>query len=447
VYFYLLRTIHSFANFPFENLGMKLAETRGTFLCCAPCFGSCGRSKFTLYIFTDTLAQRAVRGPFSVMRLPKPFFGAILPQLQHVFDTAGSTDYHAPGSAIIKSLNLTLTPLYEFPNTNVTGLSALMSIEEPNVEKEEVLVTLPLAIGNVPTARYNADELQATDAAGRLPLRYVDNDTTNERVWMAQRSTQGNVGISFIAYPRNVTRDTPDGPRVDLRRDGGGLNGAGMSFLPSLAEPDQIVKMRVAWDLGNATTNTQGVWTWGDGLVVQREGPASDLVNSFYAVGPVKSYTSEETPGYGMYWFDEPSRFNTTKLAKDVEELFLSMMPFFDDFGASYRVFIRHAYSYGGTATRWSFLVEWSENSHFNPLDLFMLTSHEMVHNWPHIDGKFGDPEWSEAWYIEGLRLFKMCFRLLTAYPVQVSLTITRPSSRSGSISYQLPTSSPMLTR
>jgi hypothetical protein len=35
--------------------------------------------------------------------------------------------------------------------------------------------------------------------------------------------------LTFIVYPRNVTPETRPGPRVDLIRDQGGLNGAGVT--------------------------------------------------------------------------------------------------------------------------------------------------------------------------------------------------------------------------
>jgi hypothetical protein len=306
----------------------------------------------------------------------------------------------------VPSLNLTLTPLFDADTGHVAAISAAMSVQSPELRDGATLVTLALVIGNVPTSRYDGDALQARDDHGPLPLVQRDDDSTRERAWYLARETAGDVVLTFVAYPRNVTAETPPGPRVDLIRDQGGLNGGGATFIPTYARPDAVFDLRVEWNLIGAPAGTSGVWSFGEAPVATRRAPAGELSDSFYAVGPLKHYTSAYTPGYGMYWMGTPHLFDITAVAMGVEQLFNHMSSFFEDPGVSYRIFFRRtARGWGGTATSWSFMLEWSDAmiDFPNPLEsLLFLISHEMVHNWPTLQQSKDDSEEGEAWYTEG---------------------------------------------
>ena len=67
---------------------------------------------------------------------------------------------------------------------------------------------------------------------------------------------------------RKVDENTAPGARVDLRRDQGGLQGAGKTFIPlPLWAEDPSVECRVSvqWDISRVSNTTRTIWTFGEG--------------------------------------------------------------------------------------------------------------------------------------------------------------------------------------
>lgn len=275
-----------------------------------------------------------------------------------------------------------------------------MTIEAPKIAAGATLVKMPVIVVSIPTARYDGDALKARDDAGDLPLTIKDEPptpTSTDRRWLASRATQGDVVLTFRAPPRQITLTTRNGPLFDLRANGGGMTGAGITFIPI---PDTTYPYRVSlkWDLSGVAPGSRGVWSLGEGDV-EATIPATTLAFSFYAAGPLHSYPAQPTPDFGMYWLIQPT-FDTEQLAHGIQQLYGYMSKFFQDEGQPYRVFIRKNFNRGGggTALARSFTFGWNEASAPTLDSLQSLLAHEMTHNWPAMEGEHGDT----AWYSEG---------------------------------------------
>jgi hypothetical protein len=279
-------------------------------------------------------------------------------------------------------------------------LDGRMTIESPNVAAGETLVKMPVVVVSIPTARYDGDALKARDAAGELPLTIKDEPptpTSTDRRWLVTRATQGDVVITFRAPPREITPTTRNGPLFDLRANGGGMIGAGITFIP-IPDTTFPYQFKLKWDLSEVAPGSRGVWSLGDGDV-ETTVPASTVAFSFYAAGPLHSFPAQPAGDFGMYWLIQPT-FDTDELARGIQHLYGYMSKFFRDEGQPYRVFIRKNFNHGngGTALARSFTFGWDEQQAPTLESLQSLLAHEMTHNWPAMQGDHGDT----AWYSEG---------------------------------------------
>ena len=230
-------------------------------------------------------------------------------------------DIHIMSASQYPSLSLDLTPIFDSSH-NATALSICMTIGEPALDTDDVLLTLPLQLANVPSQRYDDIALQASDDSGPLSLHICDSsDSDPQRYWLVRRPTHGDVTIQYRALPRPVDEKTPIGPRVDLRNEHGGLQGSGLTVIPippSSASKERLYTLSVQWDLGTAPEGTRAVWTFGEGPEpVKRIGPASLLANCIYAVGPIKSYPAaaggkRDRNDYTFYWSSRASPNQTS---------------------------------------------------------------------------------------------------------------------------------------
>ncbi len=299
-------------------------------------------------------------------------------------------------------LELTLAP--HLADGRVDYVAGRLKLEAPNVATGVTLLRMPLIIVSIPTARYDGDGLVARDDAGALELNQQDEQPTptgTYRRWLARRATVGDVEVTFKAPPRVVTATTRTGPLFDLRAEGAGLFGAGISFLP-LPDGEQPYRLHLKWDLSQMPPGSRAVTSLGDGDI-ETMVPASRLAFNFYAAGPLKRYPVTGSRDFGLYWLTDPP-FDTAQVAKGIRGLYDSMARFFRDEGKPYRVFIRHNphRDGGGTALPQSFMFGWNEATAPTATNLQSLLAHEMTHNWPAMQGEHGDT----AWYSEGAAEF-----------------------------------------
>lgn len=332
-----------------------------------------------------------------------PMYRALLTVTQLALTTLQSwypDDTHRSHS--VSAFNITLKPTLPLDTNQAAWIDAIVMLESPGLVASATLLTMELLIANVPTNRYDGDALIASDAQGHLPLVIHDQAENGPRDWVVARATQGDVSVSFRAFPREVNLTTPVGPRIDLRVDQGGVHGTGMSFIPVPPGEAKLYNLNVVWDLSHAPCDTKIVWTYGEGSFVNRKGPVSSITNALYTVGPLNSITSPDSPNFGLYWFGTPP-FNTTDLGSTLQSLFSQMAPFFhDSVDSIYRIVIRKSLrGFGGTAFERSFILEYDEAimRTLDNEDLFHLVAHEMVHNWPLLESA---QENAGAWYSEG---------------------------------------------
>ena len=164
------------------------------------------------------------------------------------------------------------------------------------------------------------------------------------------------------------------------------------------------------------------MWTFGDGSITRsRLATVDELIHTYLAVGPLQGTRPAANDGisdeYGTYWFGElpPTLLSLEATSKDYFQK-LSVL-YQDPLSAtnSYRIFIRRAdpaSSFGGEAFLRSYCLEWSTRGIVSetPLSVFMVISHEMIHNWALLksaaDGPSGNDGRGTAWYNEGVGEF-----------------------------------------
>jgi len=83
------------------------------------------------------------------------------------------------------------------------------------------------------------------------------------------------------------------------------------------------------------------------------------------------------------------------------------MASFFGDNELSYRIVIRFnpVRGFGGTAFTRSFILEYDAIIEVEDGEMLSTLAHEMVHNWPRMEGGSGaHAEGESAWFSEGVR-------------------------------------------
>jgi predicted metalloprotease with PDZ domain len=123
--------------------------------------------------------------------------------------------------------------------------------------------------------------------------------------------------------------------------------------------------------------------------------PAEMLNETYFYAGPVKSYPPAGSDTFAMYWLTEPP-FDAAQAATMIKRLYDYTAAFFHDEGGSYRVFIRKQpyKGSGGTALYRSFMFGYGTAKTPTVDDIEGLIAHEMVHNWPQLDGDHADTSW-----------------------------------------------------
>jgi predicted metalloprotease with PDZ domain len=242
-----------------------------------------------------------------------------------------------------------------------------------------------------------------------LPLTIVDEAPTPVvayRHWTTGRATSGDVVVTYRAIPHVITFETRSTPDFDLRAEAGGISGAGLMLL---ALPDKAMSAESAddktrynislhWDLTDMPAAARGVWSTGEGDV-NLIGTPETIADTFYMAGPVKSIPEEGKAKFGFYWLSQP-HFDVITVAKNVKQYYDFAAKFFHEPDSDFRVFLRKnpSHAHSGTALNHSFMMGWNDYKRDTPQSLHALLAHEVTHNWPHLQGDYGDV----TWYDEG---------------------------------------------
>lgn len=307
---------------------------------------------------------------------------------------------NAQADEVPPSLGVTLAPQWD--GTKVTVLEVSMVIAAPELAEGEALLRMPLLLVGTPTAALAAEAIAARDDLGELALTGHDEDPDTSGVYrryLVSRATSGDVTASYAAPPREVDAQTRGGPLFDMRRQEGGLIGAGVYFfaVPPGNAPWTIT---LDWDLSAMPEGARGVWSLGEGRQ-QTVAPASMLNFSYYAAGLLNSEPEDGVGSFSIYWFEDPP-FDVNALARQTRALYDYMARFFDDEGAPFRIFIRYNVhpGGGGTALARSFMVGYDPQGETTAGGMQQLLAHEMAHNWPRLSG---GAHALTAWYTEGM--------------------------------------------
>ncbi|KAK0759502.1 LOW QUALITY PROTEIN: hypothetical protein N5P37_007690 [Trichoderma harzianum] len=361
-----------------------------------------------------------------------PISRALLSQIMILSVTAVAIAQQTAIASI--NIGVTLTPLFTGPQGSASALNVNQVIWGQPFQQDQDIFELFINTVSIDIGYVSDAGVLFSDAEGEL-------QSVSRRLAQSQpgsgkgRPTVGNISVVYTALPRRVSKETKNGPALDLRVDQGGLIGSGMAFLGAPPkEPEVTTLTTLRWDLSKSPKGTLAAWPMGDG-----EGPfeiatksllgiASGVQEAYFAVGPLHRMTSpdnymhtNETNVFNMYWFGTPT-FDPLPLGTRLQKLFREMSAFFRDKGNSYRIFLRHNPFRGsltGTALRRSFMYGYDESERDCPpslQDREAVLAHEMVHNWVLLTRE----SVADNWYHEGLAeyyqvLLRFRFGLLSA--------------------------------
>lgn len=310
---------------------------------------------------------------------------------------------HAQGAP--PSLDLTLRP--HASAGAVDTVDVVLKLQAPDAKPGESFLRLPMVFASVETARYEAADIQVTDAKGAVLLVQKDDavDASNFmyfRRWQVGRATEGDVTVRYKAPARAFRPKLGSGPPFDLRPEAGGVNGAGVTFL-ALPDNQKPYSLRLGWDLAGMPAGSRGAQSLGEGEL-QMTGPVELLANTFYMAGPINSYPAESGGPFAIYWLGTPP-FDVQAVASWTEKARTAIATFFGEPDKPYRVFFRkNPYpGTGGAGLINSFMSGFSDDPPPTVEGMRHHLAHEIVHNWP---GSLSGPNGMVSWYGEGLAEF-----------------------------------------
>ncbi|KAK6390934.1 hypothetical protein LTR65_005244 [Meristemomyces frigidus] len=313
----------------------------------------------------------------------------------------------------VRSMHLDLTPVFDSTSHEAEALNIRLSLEAPCISANSTLVELQLSYGNVPSQRYDGESLEALDDNGRLDLTIWDDERQSIRRWLPQRETEGDVVLAMRALPRHVDINTPIGPRSDLRKQHGGLLGAGMLMLPSPPTPDEVYDITVTWNSTGAPPETQIASSLGEGVITKVRSTLQAIQLSVFAVGPLRRFPADisESPDFAILYFDPDPPFDIPDLASFIQALFANMSAFFrNKVQQPYRIFLRSSpRAVGGAGFLDSFMLEYHHDQTVTQTETKELLTHEVVHNWPLMECTAGHRAVVGAdcgWYSEGIATY-----------------------------------------
>ena len=153
----------------------------------------------------------------------------------------------------------------QVPGMNVAAHVPVMSLD----------VMIPGQPGPQPVT-----DVSLSDAQGTVPLT---SRTHGKQEWTAGRAVKGDAVIHYCLPLQNVT-PISGGPPTNLRIDGDGFSGIGLSLI---MQPNVSSSYAVAidWDLSAMGPGAEGVSSFGDGNVRLGAGPMSRLEQTVFMAG------------------------------------------------------------------------------------------------------------------------------------------------------------------
>ncbi|KAK1749689.1 protein lap1 [Echria macrotheca] len=285
-------------------------------------------------------------------------------------------------------LLVSLTPIFFSSGAStpeVTALRVVLTLTgTPSLDPMLYYLVNDGAIKTIPYGN-----LSASDSTGPFPLTsYLDTNSSNAvRYWSATRQPVGDVVIRFLATPP-AALGVGNGPRIDLRRDQGGVVGLGQGFIPRPAVDDEW-NITVRWEgLDKFPWGMRAVSSLGEGAETTIQGrPGRVLDKTYFAVGNLSRWPPWE------------------KRLEDGDGTGPFAMGFFGESQDSFRLFWRKAgMGYGGAGGFRSFLMEYTDLAaeELTTDDLENLVSHESVHGY----ALMNPVRQEDVWYREGVAVY-----------------------------------------
>lgn len=311
------------------------------------------------------------------------------------------------GNGTEPELSLVLTPRAS-QDGSIDALSFSLTIRNLHYKAGDFLCTYARRDNIHPSSRLQ-HFLQGTPATirddeGTVPFELVGEG--NVKDVHVTREILGD--IVFSSKVRALESHDPSHDGRALRRDHGGIIGAGSYFLPRF-HADQDYNISVAWDLGACPEATRAVCSFGEGpLPVQATGKGDTLLNCAFAVGPLGSFP-EDPPQHGAqegfgrtYWLGElPHNLDAVK--DYVTKIFPDMSAHFNDEEGRYRAFLRRVpLGFGAVSLESSSIIAYDEDViKVHDWELIRLLNGTMVSTWVQMtqedDGREND------WFTHGL--------------------------------------------
>ena len=274
-------------------------------------------------------------------------------------------------------------------------------IENPSVKAGEVLVEMPLHRVMAPSALTDSTAISARDARGPLALT-ADIDPEDPsgfnqgRRWTIDRQSVGDVEITYVATPREITPTTRPGPLYDMRAEGAGFHGSGgiMLALPPEGWPRQV---QFDWNLADMGEGARGVSSLGFGNISVKA-TNDEITGSFFMAGPVQSQPESGEGEFVGYWLTPPV-FDLSGALQKIETAYGQFSDFFGTETAPFKVFMRttERFAGGGSGGHNSFIFGTVAGEQRQDDEVMGLLVHETLHNWLSGLGEATSQWWSEG--------------------------------------------------
>ncbi len=292
----------------------------------------------------------------------------------------------------MKNLKIQLKPYltedYTFQYAEVT-----MVLEDPRLESGDMLASMWVMVAGVPGSML--DGLTASDDAGEFILaESIEKDPTgfDKRFWRVNRASSGDTVLHYRFYPRDVTGIDRCYPLFDAIQEENGVLICGVTTL--VAVPEGRYQICFSWDRSAMPPDACVASIRGEGNFTFT-GTPSDYSFSLYMVGKIRSAASGNGK-YNVYWLDSKLP-DQEKVEAQLPGLLDAMCQFFQAPDTRYSVFFRKepfSTSNSGTAFSGGFAMGYSDAMPLVMDKALNTIAHEIVHNWPALDGLTGEIEW-----------------------------------------------------
>lgn len=296
-------------------------------------------------------------------------------------------------------LKIELTP--SLANEQMADVAVRLTLENPSAKAGEVLLDMPIMRVMAPSALLDSSAIHARDAAGDLTLiAEVDapdpSGFSQGRRWSIDRATVGDVEVTYVATPREITPATRPGPLYDMRAEGKGFHTSGGIVL-ALPPEGWPRKVDLDWNLNSFDEGARAASSLGYGdveLTTTREA----INSSFFMAGPLHSQPQSGEGEFVGYWLTPPP-FDLDAALQKIEGAYGALSDFFGTEAEPFKVFMRttERFAGGGSGGHNSFIFGTVKDEVREDEELLGLLVHETLHNWLSGLGEATSQWWSEG--------------------------------------------------